>query len=185
MTTHKILLSAVAALLLVARLASAQATFTLATGTQQPVTMANPSAMVNPGGVVDPGDVQCQQAQYTGNPLAPCPPGVSGTVRGQQIVVQDITNDPRASGVNYVTVNGNIRSDGTMAIWGTFRMEALAGGTWEGTWNGKQDLLKQTKEITRVGHGNGGAVDGLHFRSNDVYPPGSNVGNISIVIMLK
>ena len=62
-------LAVIAVLLLMAGLATAQATFTIVTGTETPIGLGNP------------GEVKCHKAVPTGNPFAPCPPGTSGTMK--------------------------------------------------------------------------------------------------------
>ncbi len=106
-------LTVIAALLVMAGLAAAQATFTIVTGTETPIGLANP------------GEVKCHRGVPTGNPFAPCPPGTSGTVRGQERVYREDTSDTRTNGLNYTTVNANIHEDGTLNAWGTFRLEVF------------------------------------------------------------
>src|ERR1035437_3161324 len=92
----KHILTVIAALLVMAGLAAAQAKFTIVTGTETPIGLANPS------------EVKCHGGLPTGNPFAPCPPGTSGTVRGQQRILQEDTSDARTNGLNYGTFNANI-----------------------------------------------------------------------------
>src|ERR1035437_8204381 len=122
----KHILTVIAALLVMAGLAAAQAKFTIVTGTETPIGLANPS------------EVKCHGGLPTGNPFAPCPPGTSGTVRGQQRLLQEDTSDARTNGLNYGIFNANIHEDVTLNAWGMFRLEVSGGGVWEGVWEGKQ-----------------------------------------------
>ena len=170
MNNYKIVLSVVAALLVIAGLAVAQATFTLVMGTETPVALTNP------------GEVKCHGATPTGNPFMPCPPGVSGTLRGQERVAQEATTDVRLNGLNHIVVNANIHPDGSVNIWGTFRLEVTGGGVWEGVWEGKQAADGGTS-YSATGHGSGGSVEGLQLLWDGTYPPGSPVATIKARIL--
>ena len=91
----KHVLVVIAALLMMAGLAVAQATFTMVTGTETPIGLGNP------------GEVKCHKGVPTGNPFAPCPPG-------QQRIFREDTSDARTNGLNYGTFNANIHEDGTL-----------------------------------------------------------------------
>ena len=158
----KHVLSAIAALLLMTGLALAQATFTIVTGTETPIGLANP------------GEVKCHGGLPTGNPFAPCPPGTSGTVRGQKRILWEDTSDARTNGVNYGTFNANIHKDGTLNAWGTFRLEVSAGGVWEGVWEGKL-AADGSFSYSATGHGTGGSVEHLQLLLDGTYPAGSFV----------
>ena len=166
----KHVLSVIAALLVMAGLAAAQATFTIVTGTETPVGLANP------------GEVKCHGGLPTGNPFAPCPPGTSGTVRGQQRILQEDTSDARTNGLNYGTFNANIHEDGTLNAWGTFRLEVSGGGVWEGVWEGKQ-AADGSFSYSVTGHGSGGSVEHLQLLWDGTYPAGSLVATIKARIL--
>ncbi len=156
-------LHVIAALLLTAGLAGAQSKFTIVTGTEIPI------------GLGDLGEVKCHGAVPTPNPFAPCPAGISGTVRGQQRIFLEDTSDPRTTGVNHGTFNANIHADGTMSAWGTFRLELPDGSVWEGVWEGK--LAKDgIFSYSAVAHGSGGSVEGLQLLWDGVFSPTSPTG---------
>jgi hypothetical protein len=163
-------LTVIAALLVMAGLAAAQATFTIVTGTETPIGLANP------------GEVKCHGGVPTGNPFAPCPPGTSGTVRGQQRILWEVTSDARTNGLNYGTFNANIHEDGTLNAWGTFRLEVSGGGVWEGVWEGKQ-AADGSFSYSATGHGSGGSVEHLQLLWDGAYPAGSFVGTFKIRIL--
>ena len=166
----KHVLSVIVALLVMAGLAAAQATFTLVTGTETPI------------GLGDSGEVKCHGGLPTGNPFAPCPPGTSGTVRGQQRIFQEDTSDPRTSGLNYGTFNANIHKDGTLNAWGTFRLEVSGGGVWEGVWEGKL-AADGSFSYSATGHGSGGSVEHLQLLWDGTYPAASPVAAIKARIL--
>lgn len=154
---------------IVAGVAVAQIQFTESSGTEQLIT------------VTSPGDVRCQGGTPTGNPFAPCPPGVSGTFRGQQLVASEQTNDPRTSGLNYIVANGDVHADGAMNVWGTFRLE-VAGGVWEGVWHGRSNAANR-RSLSGVGHGSGGNVDGLQLLMDNVLEPGQFIATVNFRIL--
>jgi len=170
MHKQKILLSIVAALLVIVGVAAAQATFTLVTGTETIF------------GVPSQGEVRCQGATPTGNPFMPCPPGTNGTVRGAQWIAIDATNDLRLDGINHIAVNANFHADGTAEAWGTFRIEVTGGGVWEGTYEGKQ-AADGTHSIRATGHGSGGSIEGSQLLDEESYPAGSPIGSITARIL--
>lgn len=169
MKKHTILLCAVAVLLMLSGLVLAQATFTIVNGITETIVA-----------IPNPGEVTCHGAAPTGNLLMPCPPGVGGTLRGRQSIAMEVSSDPRLSGLSYLTVNMNIRPDGTVRMWGTFRMEA-AGGTWEGIWEGKNSTEGLSYRAT--GHGRNGEVDGLQLLWEATYPPNSLSGTATARIL--
>ena len=163
-------LAVIAVLLLMAGLATAQATFTIVTGTETPI------------GLGSPGEVKCHGGFPTGNPFAPCPPGTSGTVRGQERIYREDTSDARTNGLNYATTNANIHEDGTVNAWGTFRLEVSGGRVWEGVWEGKQ-AANGSISYSATGHGSGGSVEYLQLLWDGAYPAGSLVGTLKIRIL--
>ena len=146
----------IAALLVMAGLAAAHTTFTIVTGTETPIGLANP------------GEVKCHGGLPTGNPFVPCPPGTSGTVRGQQRIFLEDTLDARMNGLNHGTFNANIHQDGTVNAWGTFRLEVSGGGVWEGVWEGKQ-AADGSFSYSATGHGSGGSVEHLQLLLDGTY----------------
>jgi hypothetical protein len=166
----KQVLSVIAALLVMAGLAAAQATFTIVTGTETPI------------GLVNPGEVKCHKGVPTGNPFAPCPLGTSGTVRGQQRILQVDTSDTRINGVNHGIFNANIHADGTLNAWGTFRLEESGGGVWEGVWEGKL-AADGSFSYGATGHGSAGNIEHLQLLLDGTYPAGSLVATIKARIL--
>ncbi len=176
MRKHKVLLSAAAALLLVAALAGAQATlkFTTATGTETFVAG------------ITPGEVKCQGAQPNPVPIVyffPCPAGVKGMVRGQVVQFRADSTDSRTNGLNTVTANANLHADGIMEAWGTFSFQVEGGGGWEGTWNGVLNHYMSSASLSGVGHGSGGIVEGLQLLFDDVYTADSPAGAVTYRIL--
>jgi hypothetical protein len=163
-------LPAVAALLVIAGVAAAQATRTPVSGTETILEIRNQ------------GEVKCQGATPTGDAYMPCPEGVNGTVRGRQSVADEATADARLNGTNYITANANIHADGTMNIWGTFRLEVTLGGVWEGRWEGKQSINGSTS-YSATGHGSGGSVEGLQVLWDGNYAPNSVTATIEARIL--
>lgn len=166
----KIALLVAVALLVFVGLAAAQATITWVKGQEIPVQLVNP------------GEVKCNQGTPTGNPFMPCPPGTSGTLRGQERIAREETTDSRLNGLNYVTANANMHPNGNVSVWGTFRIVVTEGGEWEGVWEGRQ-LADGSATYQATGHGSGGNIEGLQLLWYGVYQPGNPIGDAEARIL--
>jgi hypothetical protein len=71
--------------------------------------------------------------------------------------------------VTSCNLDENLRGE----CWGTFEWDILAGGKWKGIWVGKFDLLNYIGAYSAVGHGHGGAIDGLQMKLDAMSPGGS------------
>jgi hypothetical protein len=130
------------------------------------------------------GTVNCQgQAIPTGDLRSPCGPGVGAQVRGRVIWAYEIASP--LFGVSRIVANMNLDGNGEGPIWGTFDLMLLGGnGVFEGTYGGKANVTNSVMTLDIVGHGHGGAVDGMQLKVRDVHPfppivP--NPDNVSVV----
>jgi hypothetical protein len=96
-------------------------------------------------------------------------------VQGRHIMLRGVVvtsridgSDPRVSGNATITINGQLLlADGSGSVWGKFEVAADVGGTWAGSWAGQRELTAPglwTGTLKLVGHGDGGAVDGLQMK---------------------
>lgn len=104
-----------------------------------------------------------------------CPPGGSTYYRGYVF-----TNRVTGSGPNAALITGdgsvdlglNWDENGTGPLWGTFRVAIDAGGAWEGTFQGKREMLPAgcagttcwVEQLHIRGVGVGGIIDGMQGR---------------------
>jgi hypothetical protein len=120
------------------------------------------------------GIVNCQgNAAPTGDFLSPCGPGVSGTIRNRIVFAIVSTSDPRIAGPQVIVTNVNFDGNGEGRMWGTFELQVPDGGVIAGSFHGTAQLSSVTLDLDAVGHGTGGAVDGLQLKISDVHnaPP--------------
>jgi hypothetical protein len=68
-----------------------------------------------------------------------------------------------------LVLNCNLDKDLKGECWGTFKMTVTGQGEWEGSWQGKFDLVNFTGSYSAVGHGLGGPMDGLQMKYDAVY----------------
>lgn len=125
------------------------------------------------------GQITCPGAEFTGNPLQPCPPGTNIHVRDATGGSQVIADDPRFTGILAYTLNYNFDADFTGTAWGSWSLEVAAcEGVWEGVWNSKRILLPDQPgpagmgiwigTMRLVGHGSGACVDGLQMKGTEI-----------------
>jgi len=76
-------------------------------------------------------------------------------------------------------IRGNCNLDQNLAgpCWGTFE-GAAQGGKWEGTWNGRLDFISFGADLSFVGYGTGGSVEGLHMMLEAAAETGSETAPI-------
>ena len=155
----------VAAILLTAGLAVAQALITDFTGNAWMI--APPSN----------GDVNCIGGTPTGGwPV--CTPGSKIQIRGMILTYRQVARkpdgspEPRMTGIR--TINYNFKGtggDSKSHAWGTWRIVLDGGlGEWEGTFTGFGGAVPNQGQI--VGHGTEGQVEGLQLRAAYSYQTG-------------
>jgi hypothetical protein len=150
---------------------AAQSTFTSFSGTE---------TILPPGSPFPPaeGVVKCQGgAPPTGNFYIPCGIDVPGSIRGRVVYALESTTIPALQGLARIVVNVNFDRDGQGPMWGTFELAVADGGTVEGSYTGHVDLASSTMRLKVVGHGDGGAVDGVQVMFDDVHQ-GSPFGTL-------
>jgi hypothetical protein len=132
-------------------------------------------------GLTDVGTAICVDGTPT-EWFPPCTPGTHTTIwRNYAGPMQfaAVSGDAASYFTGTWVIRGDCNLDENLVgpCWGTFQGAALD-GTWEGTWNGKLDFVLFGGELSFVGHGTGGAVEGLHMKleaasegSADEYAP--------------
>jgi hypothetical protein len=86
--------------------------------------------------------ITCPGHESTGNPLLPCPPG--SRVRIRRLTTQSAldASDPRFSGLQTTTINGNLDSHYAGRVWGRWTLQLDSGeGVWHGTWHGRRTRI--------------------------------------------
>ena len=150
---------------LVGRTSAADKTTFTATETFDPFGMLGPPV----GTLLSPGTVMCPGFEPTGDPLQPCPPGSRTHTRGLTIISRVEASDPRVSGNMTIEINSNLDADSTGPAWGTFSLALDAGGTWDGTYQGRR--VKEGDHwvvpLHVSGQGTGGAIDGMQMMCVD------------------
>lgn len=122
------------------------------------------------GAFTSPGTVACPGTQPTGNPMQPCPPGSRMQFRDVGWYSRLLSSSPLLVGSFYNVGNNALDANGTGQVWGTFRIDLDAGGAWEGSWTAERSKVGSVWVISLrgVGHGQGGAVDGMQLRFTEV-----------------
>lgn len=121
------------------------------------------------GSILDPGTVLCPGNEPTGDPAQPCPPGSRLHIRNSTIISRVDSSNPALSGNMTVVINANFEADTTGPTWGTFSIALDAGGTWDGTFEGRRvrEGNHWVAPLHVSGQGTGGAVDGMHLMAVD------------------
>ena len=122
------------------------------------------------GQILDPGTVRCPGHDPTGDPLQPCPVGSRSRIRGFTYVSRVDSMDASLSGNMTVELNANFDADSTGPVWGTFSLALDAGGTLDGTFQGRR-MQEDDHFIVPLqvsGQGTGGGVDGVHLMAVDL-----------------
>ena len=126
-----------------------------------------------------PPEVRC----VGGEPTGVFPQCTEGTRRifgrsEQQIWYVDSVTPPGAAalldGPITFVVNCNFNADYRGPCWGTFTWDVPGtGGTWEGQWTAPvMDLITYESEISMVGFGVGGELDGMQLKLDGSSNPG-------------
>ena len=74
-------------------------------------------------------------------------------IRGMKQYGRVVCDDPRQTGVNYITVNANWDANFTGPMWGVFTFQSDEGGIFKGTWNGM--MTADGSWYNAVGNGSG------------------------------
>ena len=124
------------------------------------------------GAITSPGTVTCPGAQPTGDPMQPCPPGSRMNFRDVSWESRLDSSSALLTGWFYNVGNNALDANATGQVWGTFRIELDAGGLWEGRWTADRSKVGNVwvVRLRGVGHGTGGAVDGMQLRFTEVAP---------------
>ena len=135
--------------------------------------------------------IKCPGGEPTGAVFpSPCTPAESRVhIRGAVFPYILVTDDPRLTGAEEVTMNGNFDGwkgeigPGSGEMWGTLRIVVMEGtpteGIWEGVWTGTRTVNADNtvqSVIHAVAHGTEGSVEGLQANWNVTLDPVSNVG---------
>jgi hypothetical protein len=119
----------------------------------------------------EPGTANCVHGTPTGY-FPPCSPNTKMSLWRNftgPVLFDNVTGGaaPFISGAWEIRGSCNLDKDLLGPCWGTFEGNALD-GKWEGTWNGKLDFAGFGGDMSFVGHGTGGVVDGLHMKMEAV-----------------
>jgi hypothetical protein len=86
---------------------------------------------------------------------------------------ENVPVSPLIAGPITFVVNCNFDSNLRGPCWGTFEWHVPGVGTWEGTWTAPvMDLMTYESEISMVGHGMGGEIDGKQLKLDGGSAPG-------------
>lgn len=121
------------------------------------------------GAILDVGTVRCPGNEPTGNPLVPCPPGSRTHARGFTFTSR-MQGDALLTGVATIVTNFNLDAEFTGPVWGTVSIALDAGGTWEGTYQGKTSVEdgQGVLVLNSKSHGSGGAIEGMQLKFTEV-----------------
>ncbi len=124
------------------------------------------------GAFISPGTVTCPGTQPTGNPMQPCPPDSRLNFRDVSWVSRLLSSSALLTGWFHNVGNNALDANGTGQVWGTFRIELDEGGSWEGSWTADRSKVGNLWVVRSrgVGHGVGGAVDGMQLRFTEIAP---------------
>ncbi len=126
---------------------------------------------------VTPGEVRCIGGEPTGG-MPQCTEGTQRIFgRSEQQTWWPVSLSPSVAealtGPITFTVNCNFNAQYRGPCWGTFVWEPEVGGTWEGQWTSPvMDLLTYESEISMVGFGQGGEIDGKQLKVDGYSNPG-------------
>lgn len=119
-------------------------------------------------GLSEPGTANCVGGTPSGLFFPPCSPGTKVTIWRNFVGLLpfgNVTGEAARFFSGAWVSRGSCNLDENLAgpCWGTFEGDALD-GKWEGTWNGKLDFSRFGGNLSLVGHGSGGSVEGLQMR---------------------
>jgi hypothetical protein len=115
----------------------------------------------------DPGSVTCIRGLPTGSfPL--CSPDTTQIVWrdfSAPLILVNVTGTAAAQVAGIIAAQGNCNLDESYAgpCWGTFEL-ATPGGSWEGSWSGRLGIMAGAADLSFVGRGASGDLEGLHLR---------------------
>ena len=109
-------------------------------------------------GLVDPGLVEVREYHFV--------------ARGVVVTSRITATDPRGTCNARITANEQLlMADGSGQVWGKFECDADVGGVWVASWTGQREpggAGVWIATIKVVGHGVGGAIDGLQLRAEEL-----------------
>jgi len=127
---------------------------------------------------VVPPLIRCVGGELTGLAFPHCSEGTQ-RIFGRSEVQSWVPVDPSAavapllSGPITFVVNCNMNADYRGPCWGTFEWSVPGMGTWEGTWTAPvMDLMTYESQISMVGHGIGGEIEGKQIKLDGGSDPG-------------
>ncbi len=144
------------------------------------------------GPPTDLGTFSCPGGQLTGlYPMGPpcTPPESRFHFRGVKCPWYLQSSDDRITGLIELTMNGNtdgwrpdLMGPGSGQLWGTLRIEVVAGGVktgevWEGSWTGTRTVRETGYRTTShdVVHGSGGRIEGLSAEIDTIDDPAAGL----------
>jgi hypothetical protein len=144
---------------------------------------------------ISPGTTTCPGGELVFDPFGMpyCADSATGRLHIRDVVLWACVtspDDPRMTGVGLFTVNGNLDADSSGPVWGKWTIVPLEGCDkdgfypeeqvtsstrfWHGSWQGKRLFYSDMGipvwigDLELVGKGNGGDIDGLHFKGTEL-----------------
>lgn len=113
-------------------------------------------------------DVKCFSGTPTGT-FPPCSVG-KARIRGLALISMQTATDTRVEGTRTTILNANLDAEGKGPVWGTWHLETPTGDI-EGTYRGTLLGYAVGGQVSGVGHGSGGLVEGLKVKAMDTFDP--------------
>lgn len=132
--------------------------------------------------VMPPQVLRCLGGEPTGlsSPYLPCTEGTHRIIGRDELQIWGPAPDSLSESVAELlngplefTVNCNFNAQYRGPCWGTFSWDVPGVGTWEGQWvTPVMDLMTYESELSLVGFGVGGEIDGKQLKVDGYSNPG-------------
>jgi hypothetical protein len=117
-----------------------------------------------------PPQVRCIGGELTDLPLPQCSEGAQRVFGRSEVQIWAPVNPSESvasllNGPITFVVNCNMNANYRGPCWGTFEWDVSPVGIWEGTWTAPvMDLMTYESQISLVGHGIGGDIEGMQLK---------------------
>jgi hypothetical protein len=129
-------------------------------------------------GTTVPPQIRCIGGELTGLPFPQCSEGTQRVFGRSEVQTWGPVNPSESvvsllNGLITFVVNCNMNASYRGPCWGTFEWDVPGVGIWEGTWTAPvMDLMTYESQISMVGHGMGGDIDGMQIKLDGGSAPG-------------